>query len=120
MAMFEPGHLHIERHALTPNDVSYNIHLDYEVGKNPKGEKGIQFTMHGSIQDKDMKETFFLVKEETCNFARDVTRIAGKYGITPEKIVISSPHKLYDKMFKDIREKMDMKPGDTVDLKDFE
>ena len=31
MAQFEPGHLHIERHALTPDDVSYNVHLDYEV-----------------------------------------------------------------------------------------
>ena len=27
MAQFEPGHLHIERHALTPDDVSYNCLL---------------------------------------------------------------------------------------------
>ena len=81
MAQFDPGHLHIERHALTPDDVSYNVHLDYEVSKNDKGEKGIQFTMHGSLQGKDMTETFFLPKEEAYNFARDVTRIAEKYGI---------------------------------------
>ena len=25
MAMFEPGHLHIERHALNKDDYSYNL-----------------------------------------------------------------------------------------------
>ena len=31
MAIFEPGHLHIERHALNKDDVSYDLCLDYEV-----------------------------------------------------------------------------------------
>ena len=31
MATFEPGQLHIERHALTPKDVSYNLKISYEV-----------------------------------------------------------------------------------------
>ena len=31
MATFEPGHLHIERHALNNADYSYNLHIDYEV-----------------------------------------------------------------------------------------
>ena len=40
MAQFEPGHLHIERHALTPDDVSYNVHLDYEVFTDPHDGSG--------------------------------------------------------------------------------
>ena len=39
MATFAPGHLHIERHALTSDDVSYNLHFDYEVSNNDKGKK---------------------------------------------------------------------------------
>src|SRR5690242_19443731 len=103
MAQFEPGHLHIERHALDKNDVSYNIHHDYEVSKNPKGVKGIQFTMHGNIQGKDMKETFFLPKEEAYNFANNVTKIAEQYGIPKTHSQIGSVHKHYDLVFEDIR-----------------
>ena len=120
MAKFEPGHLHIERHALTPDDVSYNVHLDYEVSKSPKGDKGIQFTMHGNIQGKDMSEPFFLPKEEAYNFARDVTRIAEKYGIPKTHSQIGSVHKHYDLMFEDIRVQLNMKSGDPVNIEHFE
>lgn len=120
MAEFKPGHLHIERHALTKDDVSYNLCLDYEVGKNANGEKGIQFTMHGSIQGKDIKETFFLPKAEAYNFANNVTKIAEKYGIPKTHSQIGSVHKHYDLMFEDIRKQLDMKSGDPVDLKNFE
>ncbi|WP_419708800.1 DUF5064 family protein [Pseudomonas sp. NFX224] len=120
MAQFEPGHLHIERHALTPDDVSYNVHLDYEVSKNDKGEKGIQFTLHGSIQGKDMSEPFFLPKEEAYNFASNVTKIAEKYGIPKSHSQIGSVHKHYDLMFEDIRKQLNMKSGDPVNLEHFE
>ncbi|RAI72289.1 MULTISPECIES: DUF5064 family protein [Pseudomonas] len=120
MAQFEPGHLHIERHALTPDDVSYNVHLDYEVSKNDKGEKGIQFTMHGSIQGKVMSEPFFLPKEEAYNFASNVTKIAEKYGIPKTHSQIGSTHKHYDLMFEDIRKQLNMKSGDPIDLEKFE
>lgn len=120
MAMFEPGHLHIERHALNAEDVSYNVCLDYEVSNNAQGEKGIQFTMHGSIQDKKFSEPFFLPRAEAYNFASNVTNIAEKYGIPKEKIAIASSHKHYDMVFEDIREKLDMKSGDPVDLEKFE
>ena len=120
MATFEPGHLHIERHALTPDDVSYNVHLDYEVSKNDKGEKGIQFTLHGSMQGQDMKETFFLAKEEAYNFANNVTKIAEKYKIPKTHSQIGSVHKHYDLMFEDIRKQLDMKSGDPINLEKFE
>lgn len=120
MAQFEPGHLHIERHALTPDDVSYNVHLDYEVSKNSKGEKGIQFTLHGSMQGKSMTESFFLRKEEAYNFANNVTKIAEKYGIPKTHSQIGSVHKHYDLMFEDIRKQLDMKSGDPVNIEHFE
>jgi hypothetical protein len=122
MATFEPGHLHIERHALNKDDVSYDLCIDYEVSQDPKDgkEKGMLFTMHGSIQGKDLSETFFLPKVEAYNFANNVTTIAEKYGIPKTHSQIGSVHKHYDLMFEDIRKQLDMKSGDPVNLENFE
>ena len=120
MATFEPGHLHIERHALTKNDVSYNLHIDYEVTQDPKQGKGMQFTMHGSIQGKDMTESFFLPKDQAYNFASNVTKIAEKYGIPKSQSNIGSVHKPYDKMFEDVRVQLNMQSGDPINPEHFE
>lgn len=118
MATFEPGHLHIERHALTDDDVSYNLCIDYEVTQDP--EKGMQFTMHGSILGKDMEEKFFLPKDQAYNFASNVTHIAEKYGIPKTHSGIGSVHKHYDAMFEDVRAQLDMKSGDPVNPEHLE
>ena len=114
MATFEPGHLHIERHALNKDDVSYNVYIDYEVTQDPKEGKGMTFTMHGSIQGKALTESFFLPKDQAYNFASNVTRIAEKYGIPKALSSIGSIHKYYDEMFEDVRVQLNMKSGDPV------
>jgi len=120
MATFTPGHLHIERHALNKDDVSYDINLDYEVATDPKEGKGIQFKMHGTIQGKDMNEPFFLPKEQAYNFASNVTKIAEKYGIPKAYSSIGSVHKHYDAMFEDVRVQLNMKSGDPIKPEHFE
>ena len=114
MAKFEPGHLHIERHALTRDDVSYNLHIDYEVTQDPKEGKGMTFTLHGGMQGKDMKESFFLPKDQAYNFASNVTKIAEKYGIPKTHSNIGSIHKHYDAMFEDLRVQQNMKTGEPL------
>ncbi|TVT80381.1 DUF5064 family protein [Pseudomonas sp. H3(2019)] len=114
MATFEPGHLHIERHALTDDDVSYNIHIDYEVTQDPKEGKGMLFTMRGNIQGREMEEKFFLPKDQAYNFASNITQIAEKYGIPKVYSTIGSMHKNYDVMFNDVRVQLDVKSGDPV------
>ncbi|WP_285420834.1 DUF5064 family protein [Pseudomonas sp. efr-133-TYG-5] len=114
MAQFEPGHLHIERHALNKDDVSYDLCLDYAVFQDPSEGKGMQFTLHGNIQGKDMKETFFLPKDQAYNFASNVTKIAEKYGIPKTHSSIGSQHRHYDLMFEDVRVQLNMKSGDPV------
>jgi hypothetical protein len=114
MATFEPGHLHIERHALNKDDVSYDLCFDYEVAQDPKEGKGMQFKLHGSILGKDMSETFFLPKDQAYNFASNFTKIVEKYGIPKVHSQIGSTHKFYDKIFEDMREKLNMKSGDPV------
>lgn len=120
MATFEPGHLHIERHALNKEDVSYNLCIDYEIATDPKDGKGMQFTLHGTIQDKALTETFFLPKDQAYNFASNVTKIAEKYGVPKGKSSIASIHTHYDAMFEDVRSQLDMKSGDPVDIERLE
>lgn len=120
MATFEPGHLHIERHALNEHDVSYNLCIDYEVAQDPKEGKGMQFTLHGSIMGKDLKEEFFLPKDLAYNFASNVTKIAEKYGIPKAMSGIGSMHKHYDAMFEDVRAQLNMKSGDPVNPEHLE
>ncbi|MBK5536656.1 DUF5064 family protein [Pseudomonas sp. TH05] len=113
MATFEPGHLHIERHALNKDDYSYNLCIDYEVTQDPKEGKGMLFTLHGTIEDKPLKEQFFLAKDLAFDFARHATRIAQQYGM-PKIASIGSMHKYYDEMFEDVRKQLEVKPGDPV------
>jgi len=120
MATFTSGHLHIERHALNDHDVSYDLNLEYDATTDPSRGRGIQFRLQGSAQDKPLDEQFWLPKEEAYNFARDVTKILGKHGISKEHSSIGSQHKYYDQIFEDIRQKLDMHSGDPVDPKHFE
>ncbi|MBB1611457.1 MULTISPECIES: DUF5064 family protein [Pseudomonas] len=113
MATFEPGHLHIERHALNKDDFSYNLCIDYEVAHDPKEGKGMLFTLHGTIEDKSLKEQFFLAKDLAFDFARHATRLAQQHGL-PKSASIASMHKYYDEMFEDVRKQLDVKPGDPV------
>jgi hypothetical protein len=114
MAKFEPGHLHIERFALNKEDFSYNLSIDYEVSQDPAEGPGMQFTMHGTIEGKDMSETFFLPKDKAYNFASNITKILEKYGIPKAVSSLGSEHKHYDAMFEDVKAQLDMKPGDPV------
>ncbi|WP_025126826.1 DUF5064 family protein [Pseudomonas sp. PH1b] len=113
MAKFEPGHLHIERHALNKDDFSYNLCIDYEVAQDPKEGKGMQFTLHGTIEGQPLKEQFFLAKDLAFDFARHATRIAQQHGL-PKNASIATMHKYYDEMFEDVRKQLNVKPGDPV------
>lgn len=82
--------------------------------------KGIQFTMHGSLQGKGHERDLLPAQGRGYNFANNVTRIAEKYGIPRTHSQIGSVHKHYDLMFEDIRKQLDMKSGDPVNLEHFE
>ncbi|MDG9882093.1 DUF5064 family protein [Pseudomonas putida CSV86] len=120
MAQFTPGHLHIERHALNKDDHSYNFCVDYETVQDPTAGKGIQFRLHGTIQDKPADETFFLGKSDWYNFAAVIDDIARKHDMPIKGIVTSAHNTLYDRMFEDIRDKLEVKSGDPIKPERFE
>ncbi|ABY96907.1 TPA: DUF5064 family protein [Pseudomonas putida] len=116
MAQYHPGHVHIERTALNNADHSYDLNIEYEAVSDPREGRGIQFHMHGSIEGKPVEEKFFLPKDQVLpSFLMLLTRKAQSYLAPPKKFeTLSSPHKLYDYMFADIREKLDVKSGDPI------
>ncbi|MGH8433101.1 MAG: DUF5064 family protein [Pseudomonas sp.] len=121
MAKFLPGHLHIERTALQKSDHSYDLTIEYKVDQTPSKGKGVRFTVQGQIQGKDTNEEFFLPKEEVFNFARDLSKVFEKHGVPKDQqIQIHANNKIYNEMFEDIRDKLAIKSGDPIDIKDFE
>lgn len=110
--MFEPGHLHITRPALQPEDVGYNIHIRYEISQTDGGP-GMHFAMDGEIDGQSFNEAFDLPKDTAYNFASEASRLAEKYGL-PKDADLHDMHGDYDAMFEDIRDKLDMKSGDAV------
>jgi hypothetical protein len=114
MATFEPGHLHLERHALNQDDVSYDVCIDYQISQDPPEGKGMAFTMHGTIQGRAFKDDFYLPKDQAYNFASNVTKIAERHGIPKALSSIGSTHKHYDAMFDDVRMQLGAKSGDPV------
>ncbi|MFW0757342.1 DUF5064 family protein [Pseudomonas sp. H11T01] len=113
MATFEPGHLHIQRAKLQPRDFGYDIKLDYEVVSDPKEGPSMHFTLHGEINGKAFEEEFTLTKDMACNFASVAFHAAMKHGM-PKSADLRTMHKEYDLMFEDIREQLNVKPGDPV------
>ena len=110
--MFQPGHLHITRAALQPHDVSYDLHIRYEVVQIDN-DAGMHFTLEGEIGKKPVSETFDLPKDMAYNFASEASRLAAKHGL-PKDADLHNMHGDYDTMFEDIRAKLSMKSGDPV------
>ncbi|MBC3954685.1 MULTISPECIES: DUF5064 family protein [Pseudomonas] len=112
--MFEPGHLHMTHAAFQRSDVSYDIHLRYELSQDPKEGTGIHFTMQGEINEKTFSEVFRLPGDLAFNFAHDAGRIAIRHGLPHSDSLPIARHPDYDRMFEDIRNKLGVESGDPV------
>ncbi|MNM63326.1 hypothetical protein D3C81_746920 [compost metagenome] len=114
--MFEPGHLHLQSlPGMGQGDA--DVHLRYEVRHDPeKGTAFMHFTMEGEIGGNPFKEEWDMARDTAFNFASDATHIAQKHGLNPRFGPIMRNHKDYDAMFEDIQAKLNIKPGDPVDL----
>jgi len=116
MAKFEPGHVHIERTALNNSDHSYDLTIEYKAVTDDKEGRGIAFHMHGSIEGQPVDEQYFLAKDQVLpSFLMVLSRKAQHYLTPPKKFeTLASPHKIYDAMFEDIRQKLEVKSGDPI------
>ncbi|MGV8841938.1 MAG: DUF5064 family protein [Pseudomonas sp.] len=111
--MSEPGHLHITRAPLQPNDFGYDINIEYRVVNEPATGTTMRFRMQGEINGNVFTEEFELPRDMACNFASNCYHLAQKHGL-PKTANIISMHAKYDVMFKDIRQRLDIKSGEAV------
>jgi hypothetical protein len=114
--MYEPGHLHLQHIGLLAQDISYDIHLRYEVQHDPQAGASMHFDMSGEINGQGFTETFDLPADTACNFASHAERIAHQHGLPKAKVLPVNLHKQYDLMFEDVRSKLDRHSGDPVRL----
>ncbi|WP_434677872.1 DUF5064 family protein [Pseudomonas sp. R1-18] len=112
--MFEPGHLHLTHAALQQSDVTYDIHIRYEVIEDPKEGKSMGFTMEGDINGKAFSEQFQLPRDLAFNFAHDASRIGIKHGLPNADSLPLARDPDYDRMFEDVRDQLDAKSGEPV------
>ncbi|MBD9481813.1 DUF5064 family protein [Pseudomonas sp. PDM14] len=115
--MFTPGHLH---RSSSPGQPDFTIDFHYDVRQDAKEGPMLHCRLQGSIEGKAFEETFELHRDTAFNFASVATRIAAKHGLPTQHGLIMRGHDAYDRMFEDIREKLGVQSGDTVDLDHLE
>lgn len=112
--MFEPGHLHITRTPLQASDFGYDIHLRYEVCENPTQGTSMHFSMEGEIAGNAFQDEFEIPRDLACNFAHNANKIAVKHGMPPIAVLPIAMHEDYDRMFKDVHDKLGIEPGEPI------
>ncbi|WP_283180566.1 DUF5064 family protein [Pseudomonas svalbardensis] len=118
--MFTPGHLNRTNTPGTPGVPEYNIDVFYEVRRDPKEGMLMHFKMDGAVSGKSFTEEFDMHRDTAFNFASRVAKAAVKHGVPANASLIMRGHKEYDAMFKDIQDKLGVKPGDPVNLDNAE
>ena len=114
--MFTPGHLHRSNTPGNPGIPAYNIDVFYEVRRDPKEGMLMHFKMVGEVSGKDFIEEFDMHRDTAFNFASRVAKAAVKHGVPANASLIMRGHSEYDAMFEDIRSKLDIKPGEPVNM----
>lgn len=117
--MFTPGHLHRSNLAL-PEQLRhappFTLDFYYEVRLDSQQGPMLHMRLVGDIDGRPVDEAFELHRDLAFNFASAVSRVAAKHGLPPNAGPIMRGHTEYDRVFEDILEKLQIQPGDPVDL----
>lgn len=114
--MFEPGHLHRSRSPGVAGQPAYSIDFHYEVRQDPQEGAMLHGRLSGKIDGQDFEETFELHRDTAFNFASVITRLLARNGLHPESTLIMREHGEYDAIFEDIRAKLQIRPGEVMNL----
>lgn len=111
--MFEPGHLHLEHSPVQPRDVAYRLDITYEP-QNAANGTIMHFQVTGDIAGRSVDAGLDLPRDLAFNFASDIDHLARQHGLPATQVVPISLHQQYDAMFKDVQDKLERHPGDTI------
>lgn len=118
--MFTPGHLNRAHPSGTPGIPEYNIDVFYEVVRDPKEGTLMHFKMSGEVSGRAFTEEFDMHRDTAFNFASLLSKAAVRHGVPTNASLIMRGHSEYDAMFNDIRDKLGVKPGESVNLDNLE
>ena len=76
----------------------------------------MQFRLLGEVDGERFEETFALHRDTACTFASVLSRIAAEHGLPPESGPILREHAAFGSMFEDLRGRLQVGPGEPVDL----
>lgn len=76
----------------------------------------LHMRMEGEIDGRPFAEECELHRDMAFDFLNALTRIAVRNGLHPRFGPVLREHGEYDAMFRDIRDKLGLRPGDPVDL----
>jgi len=117
--MFTAGHLHRDNNdrpehmRLLP---PFSVDFYYEVRKDPEQGPMLHMRLVGEVDGKHFEEVFELHRDVAFNFASVATRVAARHGLPPNASPVMRGHDEYDKVFADIRSKLNAQPGEPVNL----
>lgn len=118
--MFEPGHLHRSNPPGVAGQPVYSIDFYYEVRQDQQEGPMLHGHLVGEIDGKAFEEEFELHRDTAYNFASVISRLVVKHGLHPNSSPVMREHQEYDAIFEDIRAKLNIKPGEAVNLDHLE
>jgi hypothetical protein len=118
--MFEPGHLHRQQPFATADIPQYVLDVRYEVCQDPSEGALMHFNLSGVIDGKPFTDAFDLHRDLAFNFASALAKATAKHGLPADHGPILAKHAEYDAMFTDIRDKLQVHPGESIDLDHLE
>lgn len=114
--MFEPGHVHREVKKNEFNLQGFSVDVYYDVREDPKEGKMLHLRMEGELDGKHFADECELHRDVAYDFMRAIAHIAVRNGFTPRLGPVLREHGEYDAMYADIRERLDLRPGDPINL----
>ncbi|MDV7211060.1 DUF5064 family protein [Azotobacter beijerinckii] len=114
--MFTPGHVHRELLPDEFNRQKFICDVYYDVREDPKEGQMLHMRMEGEIDGKSFAEECELHRDMAFDFMNTLTQVVVRNGGYPRLGPVLRAHDEFDAMFKDIRDKLGLKPGDPIDL----
>jgi hypothetical protein len=112
--MYVPGRIEVEQLAYGKHPA---LHLVLEYTVDPLcANQHAHFSLTGQVGQRSVQERFSMHRDEAYNFLAEIDHRLRHYGVPLPKASVFTRHKDYDQMFEDLRQKLNMQPGEPIDL----
>lgn len=114
--MFEPGHLHLKQLPGLPGRHAYTLDIYYGIRHDASEGDMLTIRIVGEVDGKGFEEAFELHRDSAFDFASAATHRVARHGLTAATGLVMKNHAEYDLMFRDIRERLHIEPGEPINF----